>query len=70
MLKGAVNRVACEITPFSPIASICIHKNWKMPGVMNHHGVQGTPGKLIIVKKKSTLFGNVRMYSIIYNTQL
>ena len=33
-------------------------------------GAQGTPGKLIIVKKISTLFGNVRMYSIIYNTQL
>jgi len=37
MQKGAVTHVAYGVTSSLPIASICIRKNWKMPGLMNRY---------------------------------
>ena len=33
--KGAVTYISTGTTSSPPIASICIHANWNMPGVMN-----------------------------------
>jgi hypothetical protein len=35
--KGAITHAECGVTSSPPIASICIHANWKMPEVMNRY---------------------------------
>ena len=35
MRKGAITHALTGMTSSPPIGSICIHANWKMPGVMN-----------------------------------
>ena len=35
--KGVVTHVPCRVTSSSPIASIFIRENWKMPRVMNRY---------------------------------